>query len=84
MLATVAAWLDADQQRLRWQDPDNGEGLLHLAAAGHNIGVVRLLLDRGADRRHADHAGQTAAQFLPAEYMSSRTPVVADIAALLR
>lgn len=83
-VAAVAAWLDADPQRLRWQDPDNGEGLLHLAAAAHNIGLVRLLLDRGVDRRHADRAGQTAAQLLPAEYMSSHTPAVADIAALLR
>ena len=82
-VAAVAAWLDADPQRLRWQDPDNGEGLLHLAAAAHNIGLVRLLLDRGVDRRHADRAGQTAAQLLPAEYMSSHTPAVADIAALL-
>ena len=83
-MAAVAAWLDADPQRLRWQDPDNGDGLLHLAAAGHNIGLVRLLLDRGVDRRHADHAGQTAAQLLPAGYMSSHTPAAADIAALLR
>jgi ankyrin repeat protein len=83
-VAAVAAWLDADPRRLRWQDPANGEGLLHLAAAAHDIGLVRLLLDRGVDRRHADHAGRTAAQLLPAEYMSSHTSAVADIAALLR
>lgn len=82
--AALAAWLDEDPQRLQWQDPDNGQGLLHLAAAHQHVGLVRLLLDRGIARTHADHAGRTAAQLLPADYMSSYTPAAKTIADLLR
>jgi ankyrin repeat protein len=82
--ATLAAWLDEDPQRLHWQDPDNGQGLLHLAAAHQHLGLVRLLLDRGIARTHVDHAGRSAAQMLPADYMSSYTPAAKRIASLLR
>ena len=82
--ATLAAWLDENPQRLHWQDPDDGQGLLHLAAAHQHAGLVRLLLDRGITRTHADHVGQTAVQLLPADYMSSYTPAAKAIAELLR
>ena len=82
--ATLAAWLDEDPQRLHWRDPDGGHGLLHLAAAHQHVGLVRLLLDRGIARTHTDHAGRTAAQLLPADYMSSYTPAAKTIADLLR
>lgn len=81
---TLAPWLDEGPQRLHWQDPDNGQGLQHLAAAQQHVGLVRLLLDRGITRTHTDHAGQTAAQLLPADYMSSYTPASKAIAELLR
>jgi ankyrin repeat protein len=80
----LAAWLDADPQRLHWEDPDNSQTLLHLAAANQNAGLVRLLLDRGIARTHVDRAGQTAAQLLPADFMSSYTPAAKAIADLLR
>nr|WP_314624566.1 ankyrin repeat domain-containing protein [uncultured Noviherbaspirillum sp.] len=82
--AALAAWLDADPQHLHWRDPDNDQTLLHLAAANQNVGLVRLLLDRGIGRTHADRAGQIAAQLLPADYMSSYTPAAKTIADLLR
>lgn len=46
--------------------------------------VSNVLLDRGIARTHADHAGRTAAQLLPADYMSSYTPAAKGIADLLR
>ena len=82
--ATLAAWLDADPQHLHWRDPDNDQSLLHLATANQNVGLVRLLLDRGIACTHVDRAGQSAAQLLPADYMSSYTPAAGRIAALLR
>ena len=82
--AALAAWVDEDPQRLHWRDPDDGQGLLHLAAAHQHVGLVQLLLNRGIARTHADHAGRTAAQLLPADYMSSYTPAAKTIAALLR
>ena len=82
--AELAAWLDEDPQHLHWRDPDNDQTLLHLAAVSQNIGMVRLLLDRGIARTHVDRAGQTAAQLLPADYMSSYTPAAKTIADLLR
>lgn len=82
--AALAAWLDADPQHLHWQDPDNGQGLLHLAVTNQHIGLVQLLLNRGIARTHVDRAGQTAAQLLPADYMSSYTPAAKRIAELLR
>jgi ankyrin repeat protein len=82
--AALAAWLDEDPQRLHWQDPDDAQGLLHLAAVHQHVGLVRLLLDRGIAPTHADHAGRTAAQLLPADYMSSYTPAAQRIADLLR
>ena len=82
--AALAAWLDADPQHLQWRDPENDQSLLHLAAASQNIGLVRLLLDRGIDRRLVDRAGQTAAQLLPADYMSSHTPDAKRIKEMLQ
>ena len=82
--AALAAWVDEDPQRLHWQDPDDAQGLLHLATASQNIGLVQLLLNRGIARTHVDRAGQTAAQLLPADYMSSYTPAAERIASLLR
>jgi ankyrin repeat protein len=82
--AALATWLDADPQRLHWQDPDDAQSLLHLATASQNIGLVQLLLNRGIARTHVDRAGQTAAQLLPADYMSSYTPAAERIASLLR
>ena len=82
--AALAAWLDANPQHLHWRDPDNAQTLLHLAAADQNAGLVQLLLDRGIARTHVDRAGQTAAQLLPADYMSSHTPAAKTIADLLR
>ena len=81
---SMAAWLDEDPQRLLWQDPNDGHGLLHLAAAHQHVGLVRLLLDRGIACTHTDHTGRTAAQLLPADYMSSYTPAAKTIADLLR
>ena len=81
--AALAAWLDEDPQRLHWQDPDNDQNLLHLAAAGQHVGLVQLLLERGIVRTHADRTGQTAAHMLPADYMSSYTPAAKCIADLL-
>ncbi|RYE72902.1 MAG: hypothetical protein EOO81_02140 [Oxalobacteraceae bacterium] len=69
---------------MHWRDPDNAQTLLHLAAADQNAGLVQLLLDRGIARTHVDRAGQTAAQLLPADYMSSHTPAAKTIADLLR
>ncbi|MDB5757905.1 MAG: hypothetical protein JWM30_1194 [Burkholderia sp.] len=80
----LAAWLDENPQHLHWRDPDNDQTLLHLATASQNIGLVQLLLDRGINRTHVDRAGQTAAQLLPADYMSSYTPAAKRIAELLR
>ena len=82
--AALAAWLDANLQHLHWRDPDNDQTLLHLATASQNIGLVQLLLNRGIARTQVDRAGQTAAQLLPADYMSSYTPAAKRIAELLR
>ena len=82
--AALAAWLDANTQHLHWRDPDNDQTLLHLAAASQNIGLVQLLLDRGIARTHVDRAGQTAAQLLPADYMSSHTPDAKRIKEMLQ
>ncbi|MDB5757904.1 MAG: hypothetical protein JWM30_1193, partial [Burkholderia sp.] len=82
--AALAAWLDAEPQHLHWRDPDNDQTLLHLATASQNIGLVQFLLNRGIARTQVDRAGQTAAQLLPADYMSSYTPAAKTIANLLR
>jgi ankyrin repeat protein len=82
-LASFIAWLDRDARHLDWRDAQTGQGLLHLAVAGSNVGAVQLLLARGAERRLVDRAGRTPAQLLPANHLSSFTETMVSIAELL-
>jgi ankyrin repeat protein len=70
-LASFIAWLGRDARRYRWQDAQSGQGLLHRAVAMGNFEAVRLLLERGLDRRLVDRQGRTPAQLLPASHMRS-------------
>ena len=48
----------------------DGNTILHLAAKGNNVMLVKLLLDKGADPNRENQAGQTSV-FIAAEHRAS-------------